>query len=211
MKRPARSVGAVRHQRPVQKLCSRVVAEGVVVEDVQHRKIADGQDQATPIDAAGKLIGIGLQFFETAAEIPGLARKQPRPVESGARAGSAGDLSVRESSESGQPGKGHALRDLGVEIELASPPSPGAQGCGRGERVALLAIGGEAMKAGVRCSEGVLALPDIGRLELGACFLRDILRVSDFGKREDARHENARMNAVPPHRAHASRSLPKQQ
>src|SRR5207245_739016 len=111
-------VGTVRHERPVQKLSSRVVAEVVVVEDIQYRKISDGQDPATLIDAAGKLIGIGLQFFATAAEAPGLARKQPGPIETGARAGSAGDLSVRESAESGQPRKRHALRHLGVEIKL---------------------------------------------------------------------------------------------
>ena len=60
-------VGTVRHERPVQELGSRVVAEAVVVENIQHRKVSGGQDQATPIDAAGKLIGIGLQFFATAA------------------------------------------------------------------------------------------------------------------------------------------------
>src|SRR6266852_8527846 len=151
-------VGSVRHERPVQKLSSRVVAEGVVVEDVQHRKISDGQDQATPIDAAGKLVGIRLHFFATAAEAPGLAREQPGPIETGARAGGARDLSVCESAESGQRGKRHALRDLGVEIKLASPPGPCAEGRGRGERIALLAIRGKAVGAGIRRTERVFSL-----------------------------------------------------
>src|SRR5260221_732071 len=75
-------VCAVRHERPVQKLGSRVVAEGVVVEDVEHRQISGGRDQAPPVDAAGELVRIRLHFFAAAAEAPGLARKQAGSIES---------------------------------------------------------------------------------------------------------------------------------
>src|ERR1700694_2899911 len=127
-----------------------------------------------PIDAAGKLVGIRLHFFAPAAETPGLARKQPGPIKSEVWAGGARDFSIRESAESGQPRKGHALRDLGVKIKLASPPSPCAQACGRGERIAFLAIRGKAVGSGIRRAERVFSLPDIGCLKLGARFFRHI-------------------------------------
>src|SRR5204863_4291819 len=132
-----------------------------------------------PIDAAGKLVRIGLHAFAPAAEAPGLAREQSGPVESRVRARGAGDLAVGESAESGQPGKGHALRDLGIEIELASRPSPCAQRRGRGERIALLSIRGEAVGTRIRGAERGFSLPDVGRLDFGARLFGCVLRIPE--------------------------------
>src|SRR5712691_6178819 len=98
------------------------MAVSVVVEKIQYGKIPDGQHQSAPVNAAGKLIGIWIDVFLTAAEPPGLSGKKARAIQSRGRSRSARDLAIGESAQPAQPRQRHTLRYLRIEIKLSSAP-----------------------------------------------------------------------------------------
>src|SRR5581483_5976845 len=109
----------------------------------------------------GELFHLAIDALAAAAAVPGLAQEQPRLVQLQVGTRGARDLAVREAAEAREARERHALRDLGIEVELAVLPRADPERRGRGERVAALALGAQAVLAGVGRVEGRLALPDV--------------------------------------------------
>src|SRR5262249_48052897 len=114
---------------------------------------------------------------------------------------------VGEPAQPGEVRQGHALRNLGVEIEFSALPGARAERGGPGERIALLPLGDQAVRPGVRGAERILALPDVGRLELGAVgLLVGLLRAgADRGERENPAEDEVTQHAPGRRRARSVR------
>ena len=78
------------------------MAVGVVIEYVDDGKIACRYHKATPVDAAGQLIGVGLDLFPAAAKADGLAQEQTGTIEVLPRSGCPRDFTIAKSTQPGQ-------------------------------------------------------------------------------------------------------------
>jgi hypothetical protein len=90
--------GAMRDEGPVQKLSARVVAIGIVVEEVGDGHVTSGHHHAALVDAARELIRVGFDGVGSTAQAPSLAQEQARTIEDGMRSSRASDLAVREAT-----------------------------------------------------------------------------------------------------------------
>ena len=113
-------VGTVRHDRPVHELGSRIMAVGVVVEQVDDRKISGGNYQTSPVHGTGELVRVGLDVLPSSAQADRVACKQPRAIERRPGATGSRDLAVAEPSQSSQSGQRDTDGDFGVEIEFTA-------------------------------------------------------------------------------------------
>src|SRR5450759_1347128 len=135
----------VGHQRPVEKLGAWFVAVGVVVEDIEHGQVSDGQYPSALVHFASKLIGVRFDHFLFAAHAPGLAQEQTRAVHLEPGTSCALYLSIGETAQARKPRKRDTLRSLGVNVEPAARPWPKTQRSGGSEGVASLLVGREAV------------------------------------------------------------------
>jgi len=182
------------------------VRVAVRIEDIDRRKLADGQCHVVGSLCAGELIGAGRKANLLAPQIDDLAQKEAgRAV---IRIGRA-DLVRLAAREPGQPegdAEPEALVDFGIGVDGRAAPEAQPRVQRQIDGLAPAVAGVQAVGPPVRGSERGVILSDVRELSVQAPRLRRRIRVADGRSGEVPRERRAQSAQQEPDRgAHERR------
>src|SRR6185312_13634640 len=130
----------------------------VVVEEISDRKAADDERDAIDVPLAGQLVGSVGDILLLAAETPGLL--EIIALRTDFREGRAGllRLAIGKTGKAERAVQAKPLRQLRVEIELATVPQAHAEEGGRRPGVLQLPAAGQAVRPRIGRAERWVAL-----------------------------------------------------
>ncbi len=162
-------------ERPIEKIVARIAGVSGVVEHVGHREFSEGDDNAIAGLAPAKLVQVGVDVLDVAAEVDGLAEEEARQLGIGRRLADLVGLTARKAGNAERIAEPETLVELAIDPGLAAVPQPSTEIDCDVRRLVAAAPRIETVGAAIRRAESGMILVDERRLAVdGPVFGRRI-------------------------------------